>query len=247
MSYKPRASDHICSSLKKMISKGVYSPGDKLPSEHALAKQFGVSRSPIREAISMLVASGIVESVQGGGNYVKEKPLVHQIEQSIMEIATKEEVFNLLEYRMIIEIEVARLAAIRRTDDELKKIKEALYYFKQTMYDEQAIGSKADVQFHLSIAKATHNDFLIETLTKTRQLYEQAIHYSLAFNIGMKRKRQAVYEEHLNIYQAIANQKPEQAYKAMYFHLQQARLKIGDLRVKKLPKMPKEEEINNES
>lgn len=231
---KVRASDQICDALKRLISEGIYMPGDKLPSEHALAKQFGVSRSPIREAMSMLTASGIVESIQGGGNYIKETPLVHQFEQTSLEVSTREEIFDLLEYRMIIEVEVARLAALRRTTAELKRIERALQHFKETMHDEQAIGSDADMAFHMAIAHATHNDFLIETLTHARTLYEQALHYSLGWNIGMKRKRQAVYEEHEAIFEAIVQQQPQKAYEAMYAHLSQARLKIGDLRVQEL-------------
>lgn len=231
---KQKMSEQILEQLKTMIQEGEFPPESKLPSENELAKMFGVSRAPVREAISVLAASGLVESRQGGGSYVNKVLLVNRLDSVALEMVSAEEIYDLLELRTVIETEAAGFAAARRTEEELQKIKAGLDKFAVTIQDEQEIGYEADFMFHEEIVAASHNSFIIQTVANLRDLYKQTLNFSLKQNIGFARKRQQVYEEHLAIYEAIANKDPEAAAYSMKRHLINARLKLGDTRVEAL-------------
>ncbi|WP_392455229.1 FadR/GntR family transcriptional regulator [Chryseomicrobium aureum] len=231
---KMKMSEQIFEQLSLMIQEGEFPPESKLPSENELAKMFGVSRAPVREAISVLVASGLVESRQGGGSYVNKVQLVNLLDSVALEMVSAEEVYDLLELRTVIETEAAAFAAERRTEEELLKIKAGLNQFALTIHDEQEIGHEADFLFHNEIVAASKNSFIIQTVNNLRDLYKQTLNFSLKQNIGLARKRQQVYEEHLSIYQAIENKDPKAAAYYMKRHLINARIKLGDTRVEAL-------------
>jgi GntR family transcriptional regulator, transcriptional repressor for pyruvate dehydrogenase complex len=228
---RKKVSEQILEQLKKMIKDEVFPPNSKLPSENELAKMFGVSRAPIREALSVLAASGIIESRQGGGSWVKEIRLVDMLESITLDMVPVEHVFDLLEMRSIIESEAAALAASRHLQEDIDRIEGALKYFKETMEIGNKIGHEADFQFHLEIVKASKNHFLLQSVESLSELYEKSLVFSLKKNLGFQRKREQIYQEHCNIVQAIKNREPEEAAKHMKIHLTNVRLKIGDPRV----------------
>lgn len=231
---KMKMSEQILEQLRTMIQEGEFPPESKLPSENELAKMFGVSRAPVREAISVLAASGLVESRQGGGSYVNKVLLVNLLDSVALEMVSAEEVYDLLELRTVIETEAAGFAAARRTEEELLKIKAGLDQFAVTIQDEHEIGYEADFLFHHEIVAASKNSFIIQTVCNLRGLYKQTLNFSLKQNIGFTRKRQQVYEEHLSIYEAIENKDTEAAAFYMKRHLVNARIKLGDTRVEAL-------------
>lgn len=229
---KKKMSEQIIDQLKEKIKNQEFPPDSKLPSENALAKMFGVSRAPIREALSVLTASGMVESIQGGGNFVKKVPLVNLLNSTMIEMITDEELFDLIEMRMVIETQAAAFAAKRHTTNEINEIEQALEQFAETINDEQAIGDIGDFQFHMSIVKAAHNKFLKQSLENIADLNQKALRFSLKKNIGLSRKRELVYQEHLDIFEAIKSRDSEAAENYMKKHLMNLRLKLGDPRLK---------------
>src|SRR5690625_5994714 len=102
-----------------MIKTGDFPPNSQLPSETKLAEMFGVSRSPIREALSVLSASGLIETRQGGRSWIREVNLAEMLEPVQFEMITVEEVCDLLAMRTIIESEAAYLAAKGQTKEDL--------------------------------------------------------------------------------------------------------------------------------
>lgn len=225
---RKKISEQVAIELKKLIKEKKFSPGSKLPSENELAKMFGVSRSPVREALSVLEASGLVESKQGGGNYVTEVNLVNLLDSYMFEMIDIEQIFHLLEMRTIVESEAAALAAIRWKGDDLFAIKRALDEFAKTMEDENSIGHEADFAFHHEVVKASYNPFLLQSVDSLRDLYEKTLNFSLKQNIGIPRKRERVFSEHLAIFKSIENRDSEAAAYYMKRHLINARIKLGD-------------------
>ncbi|MGM8365223.1 FadR/GntR family transcriptional regulator [Virgibacillus sp. W0181] len=225
-------SSQILDQLKSMIKDGVFPVASKLPSESELTKMFKVSRPPIREALSILEASGIIESKQGGGRFVKEINLADKLDLIAFEITNIDQLYDLLEMRTIIESEAAFLAAQRATSDDLSEIKNALDRFSITMEDESSIGSEPDLEFHHEIVKASKNPFLLQSVSNLRDLYKRTLHYSLKQNLGLKRKRDQIFQEHINIYESIAKKDDASAAYHMRTHLVNARLKLGDPRIK---------------
>ncbi|MCM3767752.1 FadR/GntR family transcriptional regulator [Neobacillus niacini] len=228
-----KIADQILEQLKQKIRDGEFPEGSKLPSENKLAEMFGVSRAPIREVISVLVASGLVESIQGGGNFVKKMPTEDLLDTVAFEMITDEEIYNLLELRTVIETEAAAFAAERHTEEDIEKIYEAFQQVSDTINDDSIVGDQADYDFHMSIVKAAKNSFLTQSVENVRELYQKALTYSLRKNVGRREKREQVHQEHQNIYKAIKRRNKEAAAFYMKEHLTNARLKLGDPRVNK--------------
>lgn len=227
-------SSQVFQELKEMIMDKSFPPNSKLPSENELTQLFGVSRSPIREALSILSASGLVESRQGGGTYVREVSLVNMLDTMTFEAINIEQIYELLEMRTVLETETAAFAAQRATPEDLRKIKSALQVFERDMEDENSVGSEADFLFHHEIVKASHNKFLLQSVENLRELYEKSLHYSLEKNIGLKRKREQIYQEHLKIYESIESRDQEAARYYMKRHLYNVRIKLGDTSIEPL-------------
>ncbi|EHY2961444.1 FadR family transcriptional regulator, partial [Escherichia coli] len=156
---RQKASQQILDQIKQNIYDGTYPIGEKLPSENVLADAFGVSRVPIREALGVLEASGIITSRQGGGRRVIDHSILSKYEPIVMEIACPQEIESLLEMREVIEHEAAAIAALRRTPEELLTIEQAHQAFILATQKNNNIGHQEDYQFHRAIMVASHNPF----------------------------------------------------------------------------------------
>ena len=160
---RPKLSEQVVSALRAQLLGGEFSVGQKLPTESRLTETFGVSRTVIREAMAMLAADGLVESRQGAGVFVRERPSL-AFGSIGQEIGNKiSQAINVLEVRMGIEIESAGLAAMRRNNAQAAQIQEAFFEFERLLRLDQATG-KTDFEFHRAIAAATNNPFYVEVL-----------------------------------------------------------------------------------
>ncbi|MBN8251925.1 FadR family transcriptional regulator [Priestia flexa] len=220
---RKKVSSQVLDQLKKMIKEKTFPPESRLPSEHELSKMFGVSRAPIREALSVLSASGLIESRQGGGSYVKRVNLAGMLDPMTFEMVEADQVLELVEMRIIIESEAASLAAIRHTEEELLEIKESLEAFKGTIKNSAEIGYEADYRFHHDIVKAAHNSFLLHTVENLGHLYRKALAYSLT---QRPESRKQVHEDHDRIFEAIKNRDAQGAAEAVREHLEHVRMKV---------------------
>lgn len=212
--------EEVAEALHEGIRSGVLKPGDKLDSVQQLAENFQVGRSAIREALSALKAMGLIEMRQGEGTYVK------QFEESSIKfplstamLMNKDDVMNLLEVRKIIELGAAGSAALKRTSEDLKIMKEALEEMSSAEGNEE-LGEKADLKFHLALAAATQNTLLVKLLNDVSDIMQQTMKetrriwlYSKQTTVGK------LYEEHLAIYEAVLEQNEGKARIAMETHL----------------------------
>src|SRR5699024_1723152 len=205
--------------LKDMIKNGRFPPNTTLPSEFELSELFNVSRSPVREALSVLSAVGIIETRQGGKTWVNNIDYANMVEKIQFEMMTENEILNLLEMRIIVESEAADLAAKRYNSQDLEQLEESLSNFKEILSDDELIGFEADFSFHKSIVRASHNPFLFQTVENLSFLHLKAIKYSLSKNLGWNWKRKEVTKEHEQIYYAIKNRDPENAKHIVKNHL----------------------------
>lgn len=223
---RKKISAQVLEQLNEKIKTKEFPPHQPLPSENELAKMFGVSRAPVREALSVLSAGGVIESRQGGRSYVKELHLVDMMDRIALQYISLEEVIELLELRMIMETEAAALAAKRRDSTDLENIKKALSELEKTVTNPEEVGLQADLDFHQYMIEATKNSFMIGVMDNISDLYRKAVSFSLKQNIGLQRKKESVYLEHKAIYDAIEHQNEEHARIAMRTHLQNVRKKL---------------------
>lgn len=146
----------ISSSLRRDLTQGVFRPGDRLPSESALTREYSVSRTVVREAIAILRADGLVEARKGAGIFALE--VQPETDKPFNGLTTERisSVIELLELRTVFEVESAGLAASRRSAAQIENILEA----HRRVSDCLAQGAPtrdADFEMHLAIAEATQN------------------------------------------------------------------------------------------
>ena len=215
--------EEIAQHLVVLIRDGVITAGTKLPTEHTLSRQFGVSRTVVREAISRLKSDGLVESRQGSGVSVIPASLRRsfKLHEAIL---GRQQVIELLELRQPLEMASARLAAERRTSQELQEIVEAQQRMNVSLVwsDE---GVQADLDFHHAIAKATGNPFYADFMAFLGGALRMTI-LTARSESGNPNIKAVTLQEHLNIVQAIEARNPEAAGRAMLLHLQGATLRM---------------------
>ena len=222
---RPRTLAHeLVEALGDRIRDGRLSPGDKLSTEVALMAEFGVSRTVVREAISKLQASGLVETRHGIGTFVVGLGDGSSFRIAPEQLATLRDVVAMLELRIGVETEAAGLAAQRRTADNLLAMRDALDAFTQAVEAGRDAVS-ADFMFHLEISRATQNPHftnLMGTLG-SMAIPRARLDPSAAPDLERQAYLRRVNAEHESILDAIANQDVEAARAAMRTHLANSR------------------------
>jgi len=148
----------IVQQIKDQIKKGILKPGEKLPSERKLADLIGVSRASVREAIKALAFSGYLEVIQGKGTYILEMATKYDEIVNFFSEFSNYSLDYLMEARIMLEGEFARLAALNASQEEIDVIEKIFNEIAKSK-DLNSFVVK-DLEFHLTIAKATHNPFM---------------------------------------------------------------------------------------
>lgn len=161
MPKKTKLSEQIADRLYEMIAdEGRYLPGSKLPNENELSEELQVSRTTLREAISFLVAQGVLEIQRGKGTFVAaELPAAGLDLTELAGMRSRVRAKDLFEMRLIFEPATAALACERATDEELESIRKKA----EKVETEAARGGDwpaADQEFHLAIIRASHNEYM---------------------------------------------------------------------------------------
>ncbi|AWH74589.1 GntR family transcriptional regulator [Dokdonia sp. Dokd-P16] len=205
----------IIGQIRDIINLKNLEPGDKLPSERMLSDRFEVTRSSVREAIQKLEFYGILKSIPQSGTFVANIGVI-ALNGMIDDILKLEDpdFKSLVETRILLELKTARLAAIRRTDSDLKKMRQALdAYTEKVINGEDAV--QEDLLFHLAIAKAsgnsTMNNFMLIITPEIITNFEK-------YHVCDSGMSQSAIEEHEKIYLAIEQQKPQEAKAMMKKH-----------------------------
>ncbi|WP_414042587.1 FadR/GntR family transcriptional regulator [Macrococcus sp. EM39E] len=223
-------SEEIFNQLKESIEHKQYKLGDKLPTEKELCEMFNVSRQPVREALNSLKATGFIESKQGEGSFVTYDEH-HTTMFFDLDNLTKEDYFDLVELRHVLEVQASGLCAVRHNDKDIDKIYSSLKVIKNEMSDYESIGFEADYLFHQAIIEGSKNKYIIETFNNISDIYKIGMKFSLSLNIGNHQKRSSVIKEHEEIYQAIKDRNVEEAQSKMNNHILNLRKKMGDKRI----------------
>lgn len=218
----------IVASLEADLREGRLKSGDKLPTESALVERFEVSRTVVREAISRLQASGLVETRHGIGTFVREPHTQEPLFRiPLQDMATAADVIALLELRISLESEAASMAALRREEGHLAAMAAALASFEAAIRaDSDAVPS--DFQFHLEVARATGNRYFADLMNYLGTMIIPRTRLRTAGEQPELRLPylQRVHHEHESIYCAIRDRDPEAARAAMRTHLNNSRERL---------------------
>lgn len=221
-----RLADRIYERIIEQIVVGHFRIGDRLPSEHQLGTEYGVSRAVVREALARLHADGVTVTRRGAGTYVQRQPGREFLRLS--PIGGIADLMRCFEFRVALEGEAASLAAQRRNDDDLKVIEEAFERLNRVNAAGE-LGVEEDIHFHAAIAAASRNQLFIQTLDALHLHIVNGMNLTRHISLSRNKSRLAiVQEEHSRIVEAIRDPDPEKARTAMRAHISNARNRALD-------------------
>jgi GntR family transcriptional repressor for pyruvate dehydrogenase complex len=159
---KASAPQMVAEQIIQKIEVGQLSPGGRLPAQRDLARQLGVGRSSIREAINALVVLGYLEVIQGKGTYIRQRlPQTDPTMEKLNAALAAGSIFDLMEARLLLESRSASLAAQRADESQIRKLKKTIAHLK-TNDREYIVFLQADMAFHKAVAEATGNVVICE-------------------------------------------------------------------------------------
>ena len=217
---KVSISEDIAQQILDLISNGTLVPGQRIPSERDLCKTFGAARSSLREALRGLCMIGVLTARVGEGTSVAADG--GKFLGKIMEwrlITEKHDIENLLEVRIALEGVAAANMALNGTEDDIAKLSELLAKMKSSVNDKKQFAAY-DLEFHVTIAKASGNSLLFDLISMIRNQLVRALDKLLLPHV-----RPITYKEHEAIVHAIERRDPEKARDAMYAHLHSSLLR----------------------
>jgi len=211
----------IVQQIKDQIKKGILKPGEKLPSERKLADQLGVSRASIREAIQALAFSGYLEVNQGKGTYILEIAIKYDEIVNFFSEFSNYSLDDLMEARIMLEGEFARLAALNASQEEIDIIEKIFNEIAKSK-DLNSFVVK-DLEFHLTIAKATHNPFMNGLM----KIIGEMLYKETQRIIGRSRyTKENTIETTRDLVQAIKQRDAEKAKELMSEHIKDVKVSL---------------------
>ena len=218
-----KLSDQIVEDLLSDIGSSVLAEGSPLPSEMSLCASYKVNRGVVREALSSLNAKGFIKTAQGLKTTVAHSYEWNVLDGVWLKVNSGVRYYDSLqETRELLEPELAYIAAKNATEEDIAELQRLLTLQQNCSGDAQA-HAKLDIEWHLALARATHNPVLNQ------------LHNSIA-NLGMKTRTAAssspsaiesAIEWHSQIAQAVSAKNPELAKAAMQMHLSQVRVAVA--------------------
>lgn len=225
-----RTSQEVLKQISRLIIEEKLRPGDRLMGEREMAGELGVSRTTLREALRTMEFLGWVEIKPGGGTFIRDAQLNEVISPLALALSVEPtRIEELWETRITLEVECASLAALRATEDDLRRISQALRDM-QSQLDNLDAYAKADMQFHFLVTRASQNSMmnrLLQTFViHILELIKKAGPLRFSHDIGGL----CTIQEHQSIYEAIASRDAEHAKLLMRTHLEGSRSEgfIGD-------------------
>jgi GntR family transcriptional repressor for pyruvate dehydrogenase complex len=215
-----RLYEQIVEQIEQSVQRGDLKPGDQLPAERELAEQFGVSRTAVREAVKALREKGLVEAYPGKGTFItsgSSNPMRQSIDR-MMRSAQVDATSSLVEVREILEPEIAALAAVRATEENLNSLRKSVAVMDAAKRDPDAY-IEADLDFHLELAEAAANPLILSLIDSIVGVLREQRMRIFEVEGGPDRGQY----HHKRILEAMEHQDAQGAREAMRAHLRQVR------------------------
>ncbi len=195
--------DQALEQLRLRINNGTWTVGQRLPTEPELATELGISRNTVREAMRVLAFSGLIEIRQGDGSYLRA--VVDPLDTlKALSCCSHEQA---RETRHILEVEAIGLAALRRTDEDLIALREALGVSGRHYHGDLDSYIACDLVFHRRLVDAAHNP----TLSELYRYFSSVIGAQLRQTLNITPRRQEVFDLHVELLDAVEQRDPERA------------------------------------
>ena len=212
----------IAEQLRRLIQEGEFAVGARLPAERDLAQQLGVSRPSVREALIALEVEGVIEVRTGSGIYVCASAKPRKTPRRSRAAFTEDwGPLEVMSARLLIEAEIAALAATHATRQQVQAIAAALQHMRQEAAQGQ-VPRHGDEAFHLAIAQACGNSVLLDTIQRYWQARSGPLFQRLGDYFENPQSWDTAIAEHERVYQAIRAHDAQTARRAMQTHLRLA-------------------------
>jgi GntR family transcriptional repressor for pyruvate dehydrogenase complex len=221
-----RLSDRLAARLGRQIESGELTPGDRLPTEQALAEAHGVSRTVVREAVHQLRSRGMLHSRQGSGVYVAAPPAHRALEFDTEVLDSMEAVVHVREVRRALEGEIAFLAAERATRGQIAALRRALVEIDRAVAA-GGDGVAEDMAFHRALAQATANPQFGRLMEFLGQYLHDAMRITRANEARRADFMESVRAEHRAIVEAIEAHDPKAARRRALDHMSRGELRLA--------------------
>lgn len=209
--------EYVFDYFSDQILSGALKLNDKIPTEREIAEKLGVSRNSIREVMHMLEITGLIECMQGSGNYVRCDPMEYMLKSVNMVMALMEidysEIFHI---RIGYEYAAVRLVIEEATPEELEQMHQILLKMDQPMSPKES--AKLDVEFHHMLVSASHNRMLIMYNSMLYTLMDQFIENFRTKILMNKMRAELLRRSHWAIYNALIEKDLQAAMKAFDKH-----------------------------
>lgn len=218
-----RLHEEIAESIQEIIIENRLRPGTRLPSERELAEQLGVSRVTVSQASQVLEQRGLIQRKVGGGTYVTDRARSAFAESMQRLFVVENCTFDdLVQLRVMLEPEMAAIAAANATDEELATLQELVDRMEATSDAHDVEGHvAADLAFHTALAQATHNELILGVSLGVQKLMEQFIRVQDAGTTSRGTEDNPC--PHRWVYEALARRDLEAARTRMRGHIENAR------------------------
>jgi GntR family transcriptional repressor for pyruvate dehydrogenase complex len=207
----------IAQRIKQMITSKYLNPGDSLPSEAKLSKVFGSGRSTVREAIKILKAENVIEIRKGIGTFILMEPGVAKDPLGVTFMDQERALENLMETRLLIEPNIAYLAAQRATADNIAKLEKIMSETAKVIMERQN-HLEVDMAFHNTIAESTQNNIVFRIIPIINESINAG--YNETYNLMGSFEKATRF--HREVFDAIKQGNAEEAKNAMKYHLMQS-------------------------
>jgi GntR family transcriptional repressor for pyruvate dehydrogenase complex len=223
--------EQVVEQIQAFIRDGELAPGDQLLPERQLAEQLGVSRSALREALSVLVSQGLIEITPGGGAYVREMTVDDLVDPlTAVVLKDSQSIYDLLEARGILEVGAARLAAQRADADDLHHIRKAAVEMNSAFRSgATSAAAAADVAFHAAIVHSAHNSVLENVMAIVSSLMHEVYDEARIRLVEDPERMEYYCASHLEIYEAIREGDANGSAELLATYIEAARNQLKDI------------------
>lgn len=225
-----RKSQAVADILLQMIKKGQFPPGSKLPAEREIAERLGVCRNTLREAVAALEIMGVLEVRRSQGIFVVAEPQLSTLQEP-HELHTvffnSEDPFEVIDARIAFEPGVAVAASQEATDSEIVRFGSIINEMRTALEKDQAEEYlRQDKEFHILIAKLTHNQLIVKTIENLISALDAPLWRTMKKGQPLKEGAANRVAEHLAIFSAMASRNELEIWKSVRQHLENSKIRF---------------------
>ncbi len=213
----PKPTELIIRQIYGLLVEGTLKPGDRLPTELAIATQLGVRRNEVKDALSKLEFLGVLKTIPQSGTYIDHTIGTLSLNSIVYNMLqyNQDDIPSLLDTRQMLEIRAAELTAKKATNEEINVLKDIHQRFVARISMGER-GIDEDHAFHFKIAAFSHSPFLMNFLTMLLPEYMRLCASTMKIDDG---RYNQVVDEHTMILEAIVEHDGQKAHEAMQRHM----------------------------